>query len=213
MARKHKFYTDEEIESRIMENVSIDESCENPCWLWTGSLTSTGYGQISIHSRPRPAHRVSYILLKGPIPRNLEIDHLCRVRRCVNPNHLEPVTRSENTKRGMAGKAAATRAQERTHCKKGHELTGDNIRGAEKGKRLCKICYEVGVKDRNDRRPRIPIELRKPNIADLARTKTHCPHGHSYSGDNLIINKKGARICRECMRKASREYQRKKRAA
>lgn len=80
------------------------------CWLWSGEINSSGYGRISQgnnHCGARVrylAHRVSYELHKGAIPKGMDLDHLCRVRLCVNPAHLEPVTRSENNRRGTLGK-------------------------------------------------------------------------------------------------------------
>lgn len=72
------------------------------CWLWLGSLSS-GYGKFTV-GKERQAHRVSYVLHVGPIPEGLEIDHLCRTRQCVNPDHLEAVTAAENNRRAAAAK-------------------------------------------------------------------------------------------------------------
>lgn len=78
------------------------------CWIWTGAIASgTGYGQAHVGEIPRRkigAHRALYELHRGPIPAGLALDHLCRVRSCVNPDHLEPVTRAENDRRGAATK-------------------------------------------------------------------------------------------------------------
>lgn len=82
------------------------------CWEWVGNITG-GYGQFSVDARPTVAHRVAYELLVGPIPRGLEVDHLCFNKTCVNPQHLEPVTRHENLKR---------RSARRMLCKYGHPL-------------------------------------------------------------------------------------------
>lgn len=90
------------------------------CWLWIGGLDAYGYGQFDRHDK---AHRVAYEMLVGPIPEGLVIDHLCRVRRCVNPEHMEPVTHGENNLRGI-GPAAVHAAQ--THCIRGHEFTPEN---------------------------------------------------------------------------------------
>lgn len=81
------------------------------CWLWTGAKNWTGYGQRSVRVdgkvRTARAHRMAYELLVGPIPEGLTIDHLCRVRHCVNPDHLEPVTMKENARRGVLARTGA----------------------------------------------------------------------------------------------------------
>lgn len=77
-----------------------------PCWLWLGITTPGGYGQIRRGGRTWVTHRWVYELLIGPIPAGLDLDHLCRVRRCVRPSHLEPVTRGENLRRGYAARRA-----------------------------------------------------------------------------------------------------------
>lgn len=73
------------------------------CWEWTGCLTTQGYGQFRLDGRNEGAHRVAWTWFFGPIPEGREMDHLCRNRGCVRPSHLEPVTRKENTDRGIAG--------------------------------------------------------------------------------------------------------------
>jgi hypothetical protein len=78
------------------------------CWFWRARIIATGYGSFSLDGRKVMAHRFAYELLVGPIPEDLELDHLCRVRHCVNPAHLEPVTHRENILRGM--RAAAQQA-------------------------------------------------------------------------------------------------------
>jgi hypothetical protein len=74
------------------------------CWLWTPQPDANGYGRISINDRVQYAHRVSWETFIGPIPEGLTIDHLCRVRRCINPAHLEPVTLAENVRREMSAR-------------------------------------------------------------------------------------------------------------
>lgn len=80
----------------------INRDGPNGCWLWTGTIERTGYGRFWLGGRQEIAHRASYALLIGPIPEGLTIDHLCRVRACVNPDHLEPVTLAENIRRERA---------------------------------------------------------------------------------------------------------------
>ena len=94
--------------ARLMSHVRIDPS---GCWIWTGSLNREGYGRISWRGRTeRAAHRVSYALLRGPLLEGLELDHLCRVRPCVNPDHLEQVTSQVNILRGKAARDSALAA-------------------------------------------------------------------------------------------------------
>lgn len=114
---------------------------EAGCWVWLAA-TSAGYGRFLVEGRLEQAHRVSYERLIGRIPEGLQIDHLCRVRGCVNPAHMEPVTARVNTLRGE-GATAIHAAQ--THCGKGHPLSGENVRVRRRaGKvsgRVCVACY------------------------------------------------------------------------
>lgn len=75
------------------------------CWVWTGNLNDSGYGRINVAGRPMRAHRVSYRLFVGLIPDGLTLDHTCRRRACINPQHLEPVTMQENLRRGREARA------------------------------------------------------------------------------------------------------------
>jgi hypothetical protein len=106
------------------------------CWEWTGSHTSRGYGQIWTGARTEVSHRVVWEMLVGPIPDGLQIDHLCRNRSCVNPDHLEPVEPRENYLRGFG---PAARHARQTHCGWGHEFTDDNTFWY-RGSRLCRAC-------------------------------------------------------------------------
>lgn len=113
------------------------------CWLWTGARKAGGYGQIKVGEQSRLAHRALYELLVGPIPEGLELDHLCRVRECVNPEHLEPVTRRENVLRGVAPAAANAR---KTHCPQGHPYEGRNVYiNAASGGRVCRTCNNAAA--------------------------------------------------------------------
>lgn len=107
------------------------------CWLWTAYKSNGGYGRIKISGRMVPAHRVAYELLVGPIPAGLEIDHLCRVRNCVNPDHLEPVTRAVNTLRGTSPSAQHA---VKTHCDNGHPFDAANTYLRPTGGRACRAC-------------------------------------------------------------------------
>lgn len=90
---------------RVRLNIPTYQKAENGCWLWQGRLSSKGYGYRWFKGKPgRPAHRVVYEILKGPIPKGMALDHLCRIRHCVNPDHLEPVTTMENNRRSALRK-------------------------------------------------------------------------------------------------------------
>lgn len=120
------------------------------CILWTGCVTSNGYGRFSRRSgETRYAHRVAYELIKGQIPAEMVIDHACHNidpecpggacfhRRCINPEHLEVVTQSENRVR-----SPFTKGITRTHCLKGHEYTSENVMVGGNGRRSCRTCYD-----------------------------------------------------------------------
>ena len=111
------------------------------CWLWLHYVNASGYGYWTklINGRRHLAHRVMYESRYGKIPTNLQLDHLCRNRRCVNPDHLEPVTARENILRGvgLAAKNAAKKI-----CKRGHKLSGRNIYNC-RGARHCRSCRRL----------------------------------------------------------------------
>lgn len=148
------------LEERFWAKVSKDG--DGGCWLWTGSRRGTGYGYISVGRRKNaPAHRVSYAINVGAIPNGLHIDHLCRVRHCVNPAHLEPVTCKENIIRGHVARGTRNpkvrtglpQCQQRTHCKHGHPFDPVNTywyRRSATGylTRSCRTCRTIQSRDR-----------------------------------------------------------------
>ena len=121
-----------------MERLQRDEA--TGCWLWTGPLDMAGYGLLGRGGRGGGvvrAHRATYRLFGEAFVPGLELDHLCRNRRCCNPDHMEQVTHRENILRGTA--PAAIHAK-KTHCPKGHEYAGRNLRIGVAGNRLCRAC-------------------------------------------------------------------------
>jgi hypothetical protein len=109
--------------------------CASGCAEWVGCRSTRGYGRVNHEGKVRQAHRVVYELFRGPIPEGLELDHVCRNRACVNPAHLEPVSHTENVRRGNGG----VNNRVKTHCLRGHEFAGPNLRFSY-GKRQCMTC-------------------------------------------------------------------------
>lgn len=119
------------------------------CWLWQASIRKDGYGRIGVSRSAgvTVAHRVAYELVKGPIPKGLQLDHLCRNRSCINPAHLEAVTQGENLRRGISFLGG------KTHCPQGHPYdAGNTYRALHPGSgyfgRHCKACMRNRAKAR-----------------------------------------------------------------
>ena len=124
---------------RMMDKFTVNDGC----WEWTGATNGRGYGTIRKGRAVDGmvyAHRVMYEELIGPIPDDLEIDHLCRNRSCVNPEHLEPVTAQENV---LRGDTIAAHNVAKTHCPSGHPYSGDNLYVYPSGDRRCMACHRV----------------------------------------------------------------------
>lgn len=150
------------------------------CWEWTAA-TAQGYGRFGVGSKVVLAHRWAWQSLVGPIPEGVELDHLCRNRACVNPDHLEPVPHAVNVRRGFGGWNTAAKTQ----CPQGHPYDGDNLM-VSSGKRYCLTC-----KRERERATYVPVERVYP---------THCPQGHEFTEENTGLRAKGHRYCRECNR-------------
>jgi hypothetical protein len=136
---------DERTEQRFWAKVNKTETC----WLWTAYVSPKGYGTFSFGGKACASHRFSYQMLIGPIPDGLQIDHLCRVRHCVNPAHLEPVTSLENSRRGIAGLVTTLRQKSKTHCPRGHPYDEANTYTYPRtGARRCRACHRLEANER-----------------------------------------------------------------
>lgn len=133
---------------QFRDNLSNFWIVEDGCWLWLGGAWPNGYGKTSVPvAGTQLAHRAFYMSLAGEIPGDLDLDHLCRQRLCVNPDHLEPVTRSENIRRGHKA---------RNVCKNGHDLLVPG--GLRPGTNQCRECYLAKCRRVNARRR--PVKAR-----------------------------------------------------
>jgi hypothetical protein len=129
-----------------LENFT-EKVTESGCWIWTKALNELGYARISYLGKSWFAHRVAYIAKHGNIPEGTVIDHTCRTRCCVNPNHLEAVTQSENVRRGLRGRMNPQR--QATQCKNGHEYDDSNTYWRKNGTRMCLACKQNREKNRS----------------------------------------------------------------
>ena len=134
----------------LKDKILIDDGC----WEWDGKKDSGGYGRVHLNGKKSQAHRVVYELLVGPIPDGLLLDHLCRNRICVRPDHLDPVTAWDNIWRSKDPAYSATKRL----CKRGHRLNRKTtiIRGTQGEYRFCRACRQAA---------------RRPNLLSVM-----CPH-------------------------------------
>lgn len=141
--RYRKFTAKEQM--RFWDKVSADPS---GCWLWTGGSISKGYGLFFTGGKKNLVsilvHRAAYWMLVGEISEGLVLDHLCRVKNCVNPNHLEAVTQRVNSQRGLVGATCRERLAARKVCHKGHPYSQENTSLERKANgyssRRCLVC-------------------------------------------------------------------------
>lgn len=133
--------------ARFHRSYKVDDS---GCWLWTAKIGRDGYGRFYLARRWLMAHRFAHELLVGPIPEGHDVDHLCRTRLCVRPQHLEAVTHAENMRRTPY--LAARVAQ--TECIHGHAYTPENTGRDSRGCRYCKRCHSLTANVRRNERRR-----------------------------------------------------------
>lgn len=144
-------FEDSRVPARVWDKI---QPCPmSGCWIWVGSTVATGYGSVWDGNRQTIAHRWMFCLLVGPIPKGLHIDHLCRVRCCVNPLHMEAVPPGVNVQRGNG---AAARFARVTLCPRGHELTPAPAHWKRR-KRLCLVCRKTHHREREKLRTRVRL--------------------------------------------------------
>lgn len=159
------------------------------CWLWTGGRSREGYGKFWFGGKTDLAHRYSYINFIGPIPEGLQIDHLCRVRSCCNPQHLEAVTMKENILRGESPQARHARRQ---YCKNGHPLVEGNLHPDSRGwgRGSCLTCRRLAHKEKHGH---------FPDPSRWNKGKIRCKQGHEFTEENTYWRADGTgRSCRKC---------------
>ncbi len=179
-------YKPEPVDERFWRQVDVD----GECWVWLGLKGDYGHGRFAtghVHGKRAKlvsAARWAYEYTFGPLPPDLEIDHLCRNPPCVNPEHLEPVTHAVNMRRG--------KNPAKTHCPRGHEYSQENTRSYE-GRRFCRACerqrkteYRCHPRPRRDRR-------------------TKCMRGHTFDKANTYITVEGRRSCLTCIHARNRK--------
>lgn len=205
---------------------SYEVDPETGCWNWTkrGRAKNGGYGSISDgQSRTTiPAHKFVYEQLIGKIRQGFELDHTCNNPRCVNPDHLEQVTQSENQLRAAQRRRASPRPDDlhkqaqreymqrrRAKLRERDDLCNycGETKPTSDGKKLCQKC-----RDKKAEQYRRAVARPSPATLPTANgRKTHCIHGHEFTPENTIMTKAG-RDCRTCQRRRIREHMRKRRA-
>lgn len=162
--------------TKVNKQGAIPACCPElgPCWEWLASKTTNGYGKFWNGERLEPAHRFSYRLVHGEI-REETLDHLCRNRGCVNPEHVEPVSKVVNV---MRGEGFAAQNARKTNCPAGHSYRGKNLRVNPKtGYRSCRTCTSRRSKEENARRPKKGL-FRKFSPRQVVRLRQLHGSGH-----------------------------------
>ncbi len=199
------------LEERFWARVERTEDC----WIWRGCKRPDGYGQFrDVNRKPMLAHRLSYQLAIGEIPKELVIDHRCHTRdckggvtcphrSCVKPAHLVPTTFADNVKRGQAGHMLkGCHWTKKKYCKRNHRFTGDNTYVTKDGERICRQCKKM---HELTRRARIrEARLATGEIITMGpKPKSHCKYGHPFDEQNTYIHIwRGNRMrsCKTCNR-------------
>lgn len=164
------------------------------CWEWIAGRDLDGYGVLwgdRNHSLLKP-HQISLMLVGVEVPDGMHVDHKCRNRGCVNPNHLRVVTPSVNALENSHSICVAQKAK--THCNLGHSLTGNNLLQVKAAVRACKRCARERARQRNWAK-----QGKIYSDEAFAKPKTHCKHGHEFNSEHR--DWKGALTCRVCRKR------------
>lgn len=167
-----------------------------PCWVWKTAKPGK-YVDYFLDGTRRKAHHFAWSLLVGPCPEGLDPDHLCEVKGCVRPDHIEWVTHRENLMRGSSQVAVNAC---KTHCVHGHPFDEANTVYVERNghrRRDCRACRHIAAAAARER-------ARSGTALHGNKTKTHCPNGHPYDEENTRVSKEGWRTCRACQRTNAR---------
>lgn len=185
------------------------------CWIWDGSRFPTGYGRLTLGGQTYYTHRIMHMIFVGEIAKGLHTDHLCRVRECCNPDHLEVVTCRENILRSPIAPAAVNASK--THCKRGHPLSGDNLELLEGVGRRCRTCAITAARERyaaatDTPLNGAPIDLSQPPAPRRGRGSEVCAKGHALDAMNTYTDPKGYKHCRACRAASQSRYEARKKA-
>jgi hypothetical protein len=143
-----------ELPTRLQEKIYIEPN--SGCWFWLGALHKDGYAHIhSGKNRKALGHRLIYKFFGGPLAQDLEADHLCKTRCCVNPMHLEFVPHKTNILRGESPSAKHAR---KTSCAHGHPLAGENLMIGSRGQRICRICHLASARKHQAKRRELGLK-------------------------------------------------------
>ncbi len=185
---------------RFAQKIRVNS--ETGCWEWIAGRYRNGYSKFCYRGRYRIAHRVAYRWFVGRLIEGLEIDHLCKNKCCVNPEHLEQITHRENQRRGNNPQ----NHQDTSCCPHGHEYTAENTYTHSDGRRSCRTCQRLAaLKYYYDKR-----ESQGFTVGPHARDKTHCKYGHPFDELNTRILQSGERQCKICQRKRHRDWKQRK---
>lgn len=169
----------EKVKERLLSKIVV----VNDCWEWQ-ACKNKGYGRINVSGKIKEAHRVSYEIFIGEIPKRNIIHHVCNNPACINPKHLKPLLQTNHLKeKGHASDVELSK----THCPKGHPYTeGNLVHRANRKTRECAICNRENAKKYYKTKP--------------TGLRTHCPKGHPYWGENLTMKNGKYKRCKQCAR-------------